>query len=83
MKDLGITVVELMPVFQYDPADGNYWGYMPLNFFSPPHHGYLSDHRVQAQHNEMRDMIKALHQADIEVVLGGILTPCARCALAN
>ncbi len=68
LKDLGATVVELMPVFQYDPADGNYWGYMPLNFFSP-HHGYLSDHAVKAQHNEVRDMIKALHQADIEVVL--------------
>jgi glycogen operon protein len=68
LKDLGITVVELMPVFQYDSSDGNYWGYMPLNFFSP-HHGYLSDDPVQAQHNEVRDMIKALHQADIEVVL--------------
>ena len=39
LKDLGITAVELMPVFQYDPDEGNYWGYMPLNFFSP-HHGY-------------------------------------------
>jgi isoamylase len=68
LKKLGVTVVELMPVFQYDPSDGTYWGYMPLNFFSP-HHGYLSDHTVKAQHNEMRDMIKALHQADIEVVL--------------
>jgi len=68
LKELGVTVVELMPVFQYDPADGNYWGYMPLNFFSP-HPGYLSDHSVQAQHNEVRDMIRALHQADIEVVL--------------
>jgi isoamylase len=28
-----------MPVFQYDPDEGNYWGYMPLNFFSP-HQGY-------------------------------------------
>ena len=68
LKDLGITAVELMPVFQYDPSDGNYWGYMPLNFFSP-HHGYLSDRTVKAQHNVMRDMIKALHQADIEVVI--------------
>ncbi|MDP2031439.1 MAG: isoamylase [Thiobacillus sp.] len=68
LKDLGITVVELMPVFQYDPLDGNYWGYMPLNFFSP-HHGYLSNRTVKAQHNEMREMIKTLHQADIEVVL--------------
>ena len=68
LKDLGVTVVELMPAFQYDPFDGNYWGYMPLNFFSP-HHSYLSDHTVKAQHNEFREMVKALHQADIEVVL--------------
>jgi isoamylase len=68
LKELGVTVVELMPVFQYDPSDGNYWGYMPLNFFSP-HHGYLSDHTAQSQHNEVREMIKALHQADIEVII--------------
>jgi len=68
LKDLGITVVELMPVFQYDPSDDNYWGYMPLNFFSP-HHGYLSDDTVKAQHKEFQEMVKALHQADIEVVL--------------
>ena len=68
LKDLGITVVELMPVFQYDPSDGNYWGYAPLNFFSP-HHGYHSGHAVESQHNEFRAMIKALHEADIEVVL--------------
>jgi isoamylase len=41
LKDLGITVVELMPVFQYDPDEGNNWGYMPLNFFSP-HQGYAA-----------------------------------------
>jgi isoamylase len=41
LEDLGITVVELMPVFQYDPDEGNYWGYMPLNFFSP-HQGYAA-----------------------------------------
>lgn len=68
LQELGVTVVELMPVFQYDSSDGNYWGYMPLNFFSP-HQGYLSDHSVTSRHNEVRDMIKALHQADIEVVL--------------
>jgi glycogen operon protein len=31
LKEPGVTVVELMPVFQYDPQEGNYWGYMPLN----------------------------------------------------
>ncbi len=35
LKDLSVTVVELMPVFQRDPQEGDYWGYMPLNFFLP------------------------------------------------
>lgn len=70
LKDLGVTIVELMPVFQYDPQDGNYWGYMPLNFFAP-HHAYTSSKAacVCAQHNEFRSMVKSLHEADIEVVL--------------
>ena len=35
LKELGVTIVELMPVHQFDPQEGNYWGYMTLNFFSP------------------------------------------------
>ena len=35
LKALGITLVELLPVHQFDPHEGNYWGYMPLNFFTP------------------------------------------------
>jgi Type II secretory pathway, pullulanase PulA and related glycosidases len=42
LKELGITMVELLPVQQFDPQEGNYWGYMPLNFFAP-HAGYASD----------------------------------------
>ena len=68
LKDLGITAVELMPVFQFDPQEGNYWGYMPLNFFAP-HHGYARRHAACDQHNEFRAMVKALHAADIEVIL--------------
>ena len=68
LRELGVTVVELMPVFQYDPTDGNYWGYAPLNFFAP-HQGYLSGRFVKEQHNEFRDLVKALHDAEIEVVL--------------
>ena len=41
LKELGVTVVELMPVFQRDPQEGDYWGYMPLNFFAP-HAQYAS-----------------------------------------
>jgi len=68
LKDLGVTVVELMPVFQFDVQEGNYWGYMPLNFFSP-HHEYASSKVCEEQINEFRTMIKALHDADIEVIL--------------
>jgi isoamylase len=69
LKDLGITVVELMPIFQRDPQEGDYWGYMPLNFFAP--HAQYASTRGQdnEQHLEFRNMVKAFHQADIGVVL--------------
>lgn len=68
LRELGVTAVELMPVFQYDPGDGNYWGYMPLNFFAP-HHAYSRDPASCHQHNEFREMVRELHAADIEVIL--------------
>ena len=42
LKALGVTAVELLPVQQFDPQEGNYWGYMPLNFFAP-HRSYAAD----------------------------------------
>jgi len=68
LKELGITIVELMPVFQRDPHEGDYWGYMPLNFFAP-HAQYASSRDDDEQHLEFRNMVKAFHQADIGVVL--------------
>ena len=64
LKDLGITVVELLPVHQFDPQESNYWGYMTLNFFSP-HHEYASGEPVR----EFQEMVKAFHAAGIEVWL--------------
>jgi glycogen operon protein len=66
LKELGVTLVELMPVQQFDPQEGNYWGYMTLNFFAP-HHLYASDQTRPA--DEFRQMVKALHAAGIEVIL--------------
>jgi glycogen operon protein len=66
LKELGVTAVELMPVFQFDPQEGNYWGYMPLSFFAP-HQGYACGGR--GAHHEFRTMVKALHEANIEVIL--------------
>ena len=68
LKALGITAVELLPVYQYDPDEGNYWGYMPLNVFSP-HHGYASGKKPGQQILEFQTMVKALHEAGIEVLL--------------
>lgn len=72
LLELGISAVELMPVFQFDPKtdDGrtNYWGYNPVSFFSI-HAGFSSkDHPLEAL-DEFRDLVKALHRAGIEVIL--------------
>jgi glycogen operon protein len=64
LQELGITVVELLPVHQFDPQEGNYWGYMTLNFFSP-HRQYASGDAF----DEFRAMIKAFHAVGIEVWL--------------
>jgi len=68
LKELGVTAVELMPIHQYDPQENNYWGYMTLNFFSP-HHSYGSDPSAQLLIEEFKKMVRALHDADIEVIL--------------
>jgi isoamylase len=68
LKELGITAVELLPVFQFDPDEGNYWGYMPLAFFAP-HHGYAAGATADGAAREFRAMVKALHEAGIEVIL--------------
>ena len=66
LKELGVTVVELLPVHQFDPLDKNYWGYMTLNFFAP-HAGYAAD--CGDSREEFRAMVHALHEAGIEVIL--------------
>jgi glycogen operon protein len=68
LRSLGVTAVELMPVFQYDPDEGSHWGYMPLNFFSV-HSGYSSSIDPAEQITEFREMVRALHAANIEVIL--------------
>lgn len=72
LRQLGITAVELMPVFQRDPVGGSYWGYMPLNFFTP-HGGYVEggalDVGPEGAYDAFREMVDALHDAGIEVFL--------------
>jgi isoamylase len=65
LKELGVTIVELLPVHQFDPQEGNYWGYMTLNFFAP-HRGYSSSEDAA---QEFREMVRAFHEAGLEVWL--------------
>ena len=73
LKELGVTAVELLPVFQFDALDCpaghlNYWGYAPVSFFAP-HAAYSSRKDPLGPVDEFRDMVKALHAAGIEVIL--------------
>ena len=73
LQDLGITAVELLPVYQFDPLTAppgmvNYWGYQPVSFFAP-HTAYSSRQEPLAVLDEFRAMVKALHKAGIEVIL--------------
>ena len=73
LQDLGITAVELLPIFQFDEQDApaglhNYWGYSPVSFFAP-HQGYGFSPNPLEVLDEFRDLVKALHRAGIEVIL--------------
>ncbi len=76
LQSLGVTAVELMPVHEFPiravdgtlPERHNYWGYDPMAFFSP-HRGYAVGAEPGSQVNEFKEMVKALHQAGIEVIL--------------
>ncbi len=63
LADLGVSVLELLPVHQFDPDEGNYWGYMPL-VFGAVHRQYAAgDHPGE----ELADLVSAAHDHDIEV----------------
>ncbi len=73
LQALGITAVELMPVFCFDPQSAppgrvNYWGYSPVSVFAL-HPGYCSRTEPLRVLDEFRDMVKHLHRAGIEVFL--------------
>jgi glycogen debranching enzyme GlgX len=75
LLDLGVTAVELLPVQQFvsEPrvmASGreNYWGYNTIGFFAP-HNGYSSSGDRGGQVREFKEMVRAFHQAGLEVIL--------------
>ncbi|MEC7717759.1 MAG: isoamylase, partial [Planctomycetota bacterium] len=76
LKDLGVTAVELMPIHEFPildiygnpPKNPNYWGYDSMAFFAP-HRGYAASATPGSQVTEFKQMVKALHEAGIEVIL--------------
>ncbi|MCQ2584417.1 MAG: glycogen debranching protein GlgX [Treponema sp.] len=80
LKDLGITSVELLPMFEFDenengnenPRTGlklvNYWGYSTIGFFAPKT-SYAYDQTPGGAVREFKELVKALHKEGIEVIL--------------
>ncbi|MEO5711137.1 MAG: glycogen debranching protein GlgX [Nocardioidaceae bacterium] len=75
LKGLGVSAIELMPVHQFvqdttlvDQGLANYWGYNTIGFFAP-HNAYSATGQRGQQVQEFKSMVKALHEADIEVIL--------------
>ncbi len=78
LRDLGVTDVQLMPVMAFDEQDippgtaslglKNFWGYSPHSFFAP-HPGYCRNANRGGQRAEFRDMVRALHQHELGVIM--------------
>jgi len=78
LKELGINCVELMPIFEFDEfensrtVDGkrlyNYWGYSTVDFFAPKA-GYARSAPYGMEADELKNMIRTLHENGIEVIL--------------
>ncbi|TGO04770.1 glycogen debranching protein GlgX [Serinibacter arcticus] len=75
LTKLGVTAIELMPVHQFindpslqDKGLSNYWGYNTIGFFAP-HSTYAAYGTRGQQVQEFKSLVKAMHEADIEVIL--------------
>jgi isoamylase len=75
LKELGVTSLQLLPVHQHlddqfllEKGLTNYWGYNTIGFFAP-HAEYAAAKDPQSMVREFKHMVKALHAADIEVIM--------------
>ena len=78
LKELGVNCIELMPIFEFDEFEFsreingrrlyNYWGYSTVGFFAPKA-GYAASARFGMEADELKNMVRHLHQNGIEVIL--------------
>ena len=73
IKELGITTIELLPVFAFDTFDApegreNYWGYSPINWFTP-HQGFVDGFSPLEARNQFKQFVEVCHDNDLEVLI--------------
>lgn len=78
LKELGVNCIELLPIFEFDEFENsrmngderlyNYWGYSTVNFYAPKA-GYAASAAFGLAAEELKNMVKQLHKAGIEVIL--------------
>ena len=78
LKELGINAVELMPIFEFDECMNvrevngqrllEYWGYNTVSFFAP-NTSYASEMERNHEGTELKELIRALHENGIEIIL--------------
>lgn len=78
LKDLGITTVELMPIFEFDETQGDremngeklydFWGYNTVSFFAP-NTSYTAADEYNREGEELKLLIRTLHENQMEVIL--------------
>ena len=73
LKSLGITCIELLPVFAFDSSDApegreNYWGYSPINWFTP-HQGFVDGYKPLEARKQFKQFVEVCHDNELEVLI--------------
>ena len=73
LKSIGITSIELLPVFAFDAYDApegleNYWGYSPINWFTP-HQGFVDRSSPLDARTQFRQFVEVCHDNELEVII--------------
>ncbi len=73
LKSIGVTSIELLPVFAFDASDApvgleNYWGYSPINWFTP-HQGFVDGSNPLEARKQFRNFVEVCHDNKLEVLI--------------
>jgi len=73
LKEIGITTIELLPVFAFDASDApeglvNYWGYSPINWFTP-HHNFVAGNNPLEARKQFKQFVEICHDNGLEVLI--------------